>query len=419
MFNGLFDPIINSEDEMIARAGIKRYQACAYLRAHIMASLCFEPYLVVSDSAVNLNRAFRTLIDSHEGKGYYKEDLVNADFEWLIREGHIRFAARNDSDGNFSETLRKTQKSKKNVDHPSKKYTKMIDEVCSDTMVYWYSIEEISKRFTSKFKSCIRHKLDSDAIPLEWESLFRELINRLSDKETIKYSDVKDILLEKHNEEDAEYQYVRKILRQSYDYNVPELLGLDYCMPLEGINLSHNKEWMLKASIDLSLSQELLCNVYGLSVIPVTSLKYIWESSEYENFRRQLDCFRTDGIEHLDEYVESLENYIWKINDVVSDFYSVKQGYYPQYEKGKLSSIPVKTRLYLANDTSAIIANCVNDTMNILSLTSVSSIFKAVLSKVLPVLAKKRSHLPEPPDEVKQAIILQSKTEEDVRSDSL
>ncbi len=47
MDNALFDKITNSEDEMIARAGIPRYKACTYLRAYIMASLCFEPHLVI------------------------------------------------------------------------------------------------------------------------------------------------------------------------------------------------------------------------------------------------------------------------------------------------------------------------------------------------------------------------------------
>ena len=45
-----------------------------------MASLCFEPQLVISDSAVDLNRAFGTLIDYDEGAGNYKlEYLPKAD----------------------------------------------------------------------------------------------------------------------------------------------------------------------------------------------------------------------------------------------------------------------------------------------------------------------------------------------------
>ena len=81
----IFDPITNSEDEMIVCAGIKRHYACAYLRA-------------------------------------YNEDFIIADFEWLIREGHIRFAARNTFEGNFSEALRQSQISKQNVDQPSDRY---------------------------------------------------------------------------------------------------------------------------------------------------------------------------------------------------------------------------------------------------------------------------------------------------------
>lgn len=110
-----------------------------------MASLCFEPQLVVSDSAVNLNRAFMTLIDFYEGAGNYKlEYLHKADFEWLIRNGHIRFAARDTYKGDFSEALRMFQRNMKGVDLPSEKYTKRIDEICSNEYVYWYNLDEIS-----------------------------------------------------------------------------------------------------------------------------------------------------------------------------------------------------------------------------------------------------------------------------------
>ena len=55
----LFDKITNSEDEMILNAGIPKRKACTYLRAYIMASLCFEPYFVISYSSVFLKGAFR------------------------------------------------------------------------------------------------------------------------------------------------------------------------------------------------------------------------------------------------------------------------------------------------------------------------------------------------------------------------
>ena len=410
MANALFDPITNSEDEMISRAGIKKHHACTYLRAYIMASLCFEPQLVVSDSTVNLNRAFRTLITNNEGDGNYNLDYVpDPDFDWLIKEGHIRFAARDTFEGNFSEALRESQMGKRNVTPPSVAYTRMIDEICSNEYVYWYSLDEVSKRFTSKFMGSIKKDLNNDNIPLEWVGLFRELISRLSDKETIKYSDVKSILLDTHHSEKSpEYQYIRKILRQSYDYNVPDLLGLDYCMPLQGIKPSREQDWMLKSSIDLSLPYDLLCNVYGLSELPAKNLKYIWESSEYENFSRQISKFRAGTIE-LNEYVISVESYVRKINEVAGDAYKQKHNKNRQYEKGKFSSVPIMIRQYMADDTSIVIAKSLHNMWDIAGLFGnfIPSIFEKVLFKVIPVLANRGRSVPNPPEKINEAIILQ------------
>lgn len=420
MVTGLFDPITNSEDAMIARAHIKKYLACTYLRAYIMASLCFEPQLIISDSSVNLNKAFRTLIDYRESEGDYNLDYMpKADFETLIREGHIRFAARDTFKGNFSEALRVSQQGKQAVDVPSERYTKKIDEICSNEYVYWYNLKEISQLFTSKFKDSIGKELNRDApIPLERMKLLRELNDRLSDKETITYNDVKSILLrgreEKYAEKDPEYQYIRRILRQSYDYNVPDLIHADYCMPLRGIRPSRNQDWMLKADRKLFLEPDkcnLLCNIYGFSELPVSHLQYIWGSNEYENFRRQIGQFRA-GVIELDEYVISLKNYLMKINEVVRDVYTVKHNKNIPYEKRKLSSIPIRIRHYFkADDSWVVAAKIINDMRNATGLLDdfFVSIIEEVFFKALPVWAKKGSVIPDPPEEINEAIILQKR----------
>lgn len=103
-----------------------------------------------------MNRAFRTLIDYDEGAGNNKlEYLPKADFEWLIRNGHIRFAVRDTYREDFSEALRMSQRNMKGVDLPSEKYTKRIDEICSNKYVYWYNLDDISHMFISKFKNSI------------------------------------------------------------------------------------------------------------------------------------------------------------------------------------------------------------------------------------------------------------------------
>ena len=418
MVTGLFDPITNSEDAMIARAGIKKYHTCTYLRAYIMASLCFEPQFIISDSSINLNKAFRTLIDYHESEGDYNLDYMpKADFGDLIREGHIRFAAREKFKGNFSEALRVSQQDMQAVDVPSERYTKMIDEICSNEYVYWYNLDEVSQLFTSKFKDSIREELNQDSpIPLKRVKLLRMLNDWSSDKETIKYRDVKSILLrgreEKDAEKDPEYQYIRRILRQSYDYNVPEVIHADYCMPLRGIQPSRNQDWVLKLDRELFLEPDecdLLCNIYGFSELPVNHLQYIWGSSEYENFRRQINRFRA-GVIELDEYVISLKKYLLKINEVVRNVYTIKHNENIPYEKKKLSSIPIRIHHYFKSDDSWVVAaKFANDIRNIAGLRDnfLISIIQEAFFKALPVLAGKRGVIPDPPEEIREAIILQ------------
>lgn len=421
MNRALFDSITNSEDEMILRTGIKRYHACTYLRAYIMASLCFEPQFVVSDSAVNLNRAFRTLIDYDEGAGNYKlEYLPKADFEWLIRNGHIRFAARDTYKGDFSEVLRVSQRNMKGVDLPSEKYTRGIDEICSNEYVYWYNLDEISHRFTAKFKNSIKEELKDANILPEREKLLRKLTYRISDKETITYNGVKSILLQDYSEEDAEYKHVRRILRQSYDYNVPELLDLDYCMPLQNTKPSQDQGWRLNVGAQEVLECDFACSVYGFAALPASHLKYIWESNEYADFMKQVDNFR-DGIIELNEYMEAFSRYILRINDVVRDVYTIKNNHNEPYKKGKLSSVPIAIRhYYKTDDTSVVIAKLLKDTWNLYSVGTDlgSSIIDLFFSKFLPNLAKKNNIFPEPPEEINEAIIMQNKAEIDYNRDA-
>lgn len=416
MNKALFDSITNSEDEMILRAGIKKYHACTYLRAYIMASLCFTPQLVVSDSTVNLNRAFRALIDYKEGEGAYNLDyLPKADFETLIRDGHIRFAARDTYKGDFSEALRISQSNLKGVDLPSEKYTKKIDEICSNQYVYWYNLDDISRRFTLKFINSIKKELEEINILPEREKLLRKLIYILSDKETITYNGVKSILLESYSEEDDEYKHVRRILRQSYDYNVPELLGLDYCMPLQNTKPSRGQEWMLKVSAEEMLECDFACNVYGFAALPVSHLKYIWESKEYADFEGRVDDFR-NGIIELNEYMEAFSKYVLRINDVIRDVYTIKNNHNEPYKKGKISSIPIAIRHYCkTDDTCVVIAKILNNAWNLYNLGTDlgSSMLDVVFSKCLPNLAKKNDIFPEPPEEINEAIIVQNEAGND------
>ena len=411
----LFDKITNSEDEMILNAGIPKRKACTYLRAYIMASLCFEPRFVISDTSVNLNRAFRTLVDYDEGVKFAKEDLPKeADFDRLIKEGHIRFAARDKYKGHFSDALRKSQEKMTHVDLPGSNYTEKIDEICSDKYVYWYNLDEISRRFTSKFMHFMNDDLYNNPNTLpENAKVLEKLIHRLSDEEFITYNGVKSILLEeyRYTKEDERYKYIRGLLRRAYDSN-PPVENLDYCMPLKDIAPSRKEDWKLELLHERVLDCDLSFNVYGFAKLPVSHLKYIWESREYSRWEEQIDHFR-EGAFDLDEYTEAIQNYIARINDVVTDIYAMTSAHKDSFNIAELSHLPIKIlQCVKADDTKAVIAKLAGGAWD--TYRFCTGLDKLILGdiffKILPNMFQWTDRFPAPPEKIKDAVILQKKT---------
>lgn len=421
MHDAIFDPITNSEDEMLLRAKIHKCYAPTYLRAYIMASLCIEPQFVLSDSAANLNRAFRTLVDVREAKDYNLNYLPKADFDWLISEGHIRFAARDKYKGCFSDGLRKAQEKMKTVDQPRERYTKRLDEICSDSQVYWFNLEKISGMFTNNFREGIEEELGRSDLPPRRERIIGQLMNRLAGQETYKYGDIKPILLEYVDERDEDYQAIRKIMRRAYEYNVPNALGLDYNM----YKPSGDEKAPLRQDGRLKLVQELkreekvrvdfACSVHGFATLRAKSLKQIWASSEYAAFQKQLRAFRSGTVD-LDGYLQTLSRYLQVINEYVSDDFAQKHYNYKNdlYENGKLSGLLIQARQYNKGDEPlAVVVKAANDVWNVGSTAidvltgSPVSPLAGLFFKLLSAYAKKKSTFPELPGEVNEAIILQ------------
>lgn len=415
--NALFDRITNSEDEMIACAGIPGYKACTYLRAYIIASLCFEPHFVISDTSIILNRALRTLIDYDESGKYATNDLPeNADFDWLIRTGHIRFAARDTYKGNFSGALRTFRgKAKYKADLPDESYIKKIEEISSDEYVYWYDLNDVSHKFTSNFRKNMDDKLykEADILP-ENEKLLRELIHRLSDEETFAYKDVKFILKKEYGykEKDARYQYIRGLLRKSYDYNVPESLHLDYCMPLNNLIPLSKQEWKFELTHEEVIDCNFVCDVYGLAKLPAHELKYIWDSTPGRAWQKQINDFRV-GIFDLNKYVEVLNNYLSEINDAVANNYQRKSVIDHVDIKSGLLHLPLKVCNYVkADDTKVVVVKIMRDAWNIgrACVPKDPLIIGDVFFKLLPNIMQKSVNFPEPPAEISEAIVMQNKS---------
>lgn len=323
--NSVFDSITNSEDEMIKRANIKRSQACVYLRAYIIIRLLFFDEFIISDSSINLNRALRTLIDRDEGKGHYDlRKLPKADFEKLIRDGSIKLAARDIYKNDFFSSFSDTQRNKKHVDLPGKNYIGLMNDLCNDLReedIYWWNAEQISQMFTRNIRKELETEFSDDV------NLFlRGLSNRLSGYDTLTYNMVKNEALKNCKETSEEYQIVRKMLRDSYDYNVPKALKTDYLRlfssPLRTIKKS-NSEMYLAEQYDMPWKYSF--NIYAFALLSVKNLKNIKRHMESIRYREAILQY-TNGTISFEKFLEILEAYLDLLDDIFTEIYGKKYG---------------------------------------------------------------------------------------------
>lgn len=346
--NSVFDTMINSEDEMIKQAKINRREACVYLRAYIMIRLLLFDEVVISDSSINLNRALRTLILESEGKGKYNlKGLPPKDeFGKLIEKGNIKLAARDIYKGNFSERLREAQNNKKHVDLPSEEYTKLIDELCKkEENIYWWNADKVSQKFTQKF----RKELETE-FSREINIFLRELSDCLSDYETLTYNMVKnEVLNRNYKEKSEEYQIVRRMLREAYDYNIPDVLDLDYFRLFSTsprIEKKYNFEMEVAKKYEIPWKYSF--NMYAFALFPVNQLEDVFDTSEYICYKKAMEDYGK-GIIGFEEFLVSLENYLDLLDKMLVNYYGLK------YIGHKPKNIRVQIQEYLVSDKPAIL----------------------------------------------------------------
>ncbi len=346
--NSVFDSITNSEDEMIKRANIKESQACVYLRAYIIIRLLFFDEFIISDSSINLNRALRTLIDSGERKRTYDlRKVPEADFGELIRNGSIKLAARDIYKNDFFRSFSDRQMNKKLVDLPGENYTKIMNELCNglcEEDIYWWNEKRVSQMFTKNIRDELKTEFSDDI------NLFlRELSNRLSNHDVLTYNMVKNEALKNCEETSEEYQIVRTMLRNAYDYNVPEVLKTDYLRlfnsPFRTIKQS-NSEIYLAEQYDMPWKYSF--NIYAFTLLSVRNLKNIKGHKESIRYREATLQYM-NGTISFKKFLEALEAYLNLIDDIFTELYGKKYG------EGCPKNIVLRIREYAISKHPAIL----------------------------------------------------------------
>ena len=404
--DAIFDSITNSEDKMIERFKIPRSQACIYLRAYIMIRLFFFEEFVISDSSINLNKALRTLILQDEGKNKYDlRHLPPADFGELINSGSIRLAARDIYKGSFSNSLRNAQNNKKGVDFPSKKYTELIDEICKEKYIYWWNEDRVSYMFTKKIRENMEQQY-SDEI----NYFLRNLSNRLSNKEILTYNMVKNEALKMCKETSEEYKILYDMLRDAYDYNIPEFFNMDYLKRFNGFKQSVEKHNIKINPPELyDIPWRYSFNAYAFAQTPVEYLSIAWESGPYNRYKMAKLQYIEDKIS-MSQFLASLQDYLDYIDHLLVPFYNSRYKVskniimrFKEYKNGvDLFAITIETGAWAYGVADAL--------SNIIAAPDPTiGIVKLVLANIFPSIVLKgyESYTALPP--IKQAIIKMDK----------
>lgn len=391
--DAVFDSITNSEDKMIQRFKIRKGDACLYLRAYMMIRLFFFEEFVISDSSINLNRALRTLILEEEGKNEYgkrKYDLRNlppADFGELIRDGSIKLAARDIYKGNFSDALRNAQGNKTRVDLPSEKYTRMIDELCKEENIYWWNADVIAQMFTTKIKDSLRDSMEmqhSDKVNV----FLRDLSDRLSSQEILTYNFVKNVALKTHEETSEEYRTLYDMLRNSYDYNIPEYFQMKYLKQFKGFQQTlkkHKFEINLPEQYDISWKYSI--DAYAFAMAPISYLKFAWRSGEYK-------CYKSARLQYMDgqisfsRFIGTWEGYMAYLDNLLVPYYNRGKGskniilQFNEYKSvADIAALTVKVGVWtydMVKGIPDILSDPVTGTLNLV----LTNIFPSIVSKV-------------------------------------
>lgn len=316
--DAIFDAITNSEDKMLERFKISKNQACFYLRAYIMIRLFFFEEFVISDSSINLNQALRTLILAEEGRGSYDlRNLPPADFGELIKNGTIKLAARDIYKGDFADALRNAQNNKRHVTLPSAKYTEMIDAICKEENIYWWNEDIVTQMFTEKIRDYLQGEYSDEV-----NYFLRDLMQRLSNQETLTYDIVKSKALEMRPKTSEEYRILYDMMRDSYDYNIPEYFRMRYLKRFNGFQQTlDNSQFKMNLPEQYDISWKYTFDAHAFAMAPIDYLKIAWSSGQYQRYKSAMSQYM-DGQISFSQCLDALQAYLEYIDTLLVPFYN-------------------------------------------------------------------------------------------------
>lgn len=332
----------------------------------------------------------RTLILQDEGKNKYDlRKLPPADFGELIKDGSIKLAARDIYKGSFSESLRNAQNNKKRVDKPSEEYSQMIDEICAEENIYWWNEDKVTQMFTTKIRENLKEEY-SDEINL----FLRDLSNRLSVYEKLDYNMVKNEALKTHKETSEEYRILYDMLRDSYDYNIPEYFEMDYLKRFNGFHQrvkTHNYEINPPELYDIPWRYSF--NAYAFALLPVEYLKIAWRSGEYIRYKAAM-LQHMEGRISMSQFLVSLQDYLDYIDRLLVPFYNNRYGSetskntilrLKEYKNGiDIMAITIGAGVWAWSNADAI-----SDIISNNNSDPVIGVLKLVLANIFPSIIRK------------------------------
>lgn len=364
---GFFDSTIDAHGRIELRDAVR-------LRGYINFRLLFWPHVYFTDATINNHKILRDLMfeNTLEVKSDHNRWLPR-DYGELLENKVIKIAVRDSLNPHFSSELRQLQKNAKNLSLPDESYTRKIDNLIKDDAITQYSLEEVSRLFSSKVKTLLRKNSNDKNKADQIKTVYKKLNEKYKNEEKIDFNQILEYLVRTgYQPESSIYKELKSVISECYNNNVPTILKINNQHIFQSMETIRDRE---DDKIRVEWQNEngecipTYFNILALAYLPSSRLMEIFHISERQKF---IDCLASytasDGYYDYNDVCSAFERYIEEINRIFKDYFDImaKGGRFDFWKGGveKLHNIKLKI---LTNPVTPIISYSLQKAVDILA----------------------------------------------------
>ena len=197
------------------------------------------------------------------------------------------------------------------------------------------------------------------------------------------------------------------MLRESYDYNIPEKLKLHYLRFFDSpLTLADKSDYEINLTEQYECSWKYLFNIYAFALLPVHDLEFLRASAECARYKRALSQYMVEGSGSFQSFLVALEDYLKEINYVLVPTYNNKYiGNQPQNIVARLREYKDSEGLLGISTEIVLKGSDIAGAIPEIIMNPWSGILKFIASNLFPSIIKKGHEARVTMPEIKQAII--------------